>query len=249
MWGIMVREFRLVVNTPINVGLSIITPLLYGFLFATSLAGSVDTVAVGGTVAKYLTFVAPGIGGLGLLIYANMCGTSVWQERISGMLREIASCPISAAEYVAGKTIANSGMSMIQGMLVMLVFTMLLDKRVTLLQILLGLLVMLGGGIALVSLYCTLWTLMPSTQAGSLAANILTMVMLFTAPVFYSVDSMPPVLRSISGLNPLTHIVLVLRAVLLGQTLRSVYLVGVVMASALLMAVNTIVLGRSMSAL
>ena len=249
MRGIMIRELRLFLNTPVNVGLSVLTPLLYGFLFAASLSGSIEAVVVGEATMKYLAFVAPGIGVLGLLMFANMCGAGVWQERVSGMLREIASCPISATEYAAGKMIANSGIAMIQGTAVMLMFTMLLDRQPTLAQLTLGLAVMLCGGIALVSLFSTLWALMPSTQTGSLVANIMTMVMLFTSPVFYPISSMPVLLRNLSSLNPLSHIVSVLRAVLFGQALDPAYLAGLIAVTVLLVIINTMVLARSMSTL
>lgn len=241
------RELRLFLNTPVNFGLSALTPLLYGFLFATSLAGSVQTVSSGGFSVPYLTFVTPGIGVLGLLMFANMSGAGIWQERVSGMLREIASCPIGPLEYALGKLLANSGMAMVQGSVVMVMFSVSMSNTVPLTRLLLGLLALLVGGILIVSLYTALWTLVPSAQTGSLLANLATMVLLFTSPVFYTIESMPPALRSVALYNPLAYITTVLRSVLLGQAVPLRYPLVLVGFVVLLTAISTYSCNRLMS--
>ncbi|MCL4424503.1 MAG: ABC transporter permease [Firmicutes bacterium] len=215
MKGIIIREIRLFVAAPINLGVTLLTPILYGFLFAASLSNALPVVSYQSTTVSYLQYVAPGLATFALVMFANMSGPAVFQEKASGMLREIASCPITPVEYVLGKLITGSGIAAAQALLIFLVFGAFAQLHPTATMLLKLVVVLVIGALGFISLYNSIWVLVRNPQTASLISSMLTTVLTFTSPVFYTIENMPKLLRPLAQVNPMTYVVGLLRYVTL----------------------------------
>jgi len=69
--------------------------------------------------------------------------------------------------------------------------------------------------ICLGSLFHALCGMITSMQTFLVLTNLLYSILLFTSPIFYPLDAMPFLLRTVALLNPVTYAVNVLRDVLL----------------------------------
>ncbi|MHB8927846.1 MAG: ABC transporter permease [Bacillota bacterium] len=249
MKGLIVREARIFLNAPLNLVVTLVTPLLYAFLFAESLSGTLPAVTYGGRPIPYLSYVAPGIAVFATLMFSNMSGPAIFQERVSGMLKEIATCPVTPTQYAASKIIVNSALALIEGLIVIGLFEVVLGGIWTARNLSLAALVLITGAIWLVSLYNLMWTLIRNGQTVSLVSNILSMVLVFTAPVFYPITSMPAFLQAVAVVNPLTYIVVTLRSVLFGYALDPTYVTVLLAGAALFIFGHVFASEKSMTSL
>jgi len=213
--GIVIREIRLFLAAPINLGITLLTPILYGFLFSLSLSNALPVVSYQSNTVSYLQYVAPGLATFALVTFANMSGPAVFQEKASGMLREIASCPITPVEYVLGKLITSSGIAAAQALVIFLVFGAFAQLHPNATILLKLVVVLVIGALGLISIYNSIWVLARNPQSSSLICSTLTTVLTFTSPVFYTIEDMPEPLRPFAQVNPMTYIVGLLRYVTL----------------------------------
>lgn len=217
MKGILVREISIFLRAPINVALSIVVPLIYGLIFVTSLSGVTPTIQSDGVEINYLLFALAGVAVFAVLMFANMVGAAVYQERVSGMLREIATCPVTPLNYVMGKLLAGAGVVLAETVVLVAALSLIYSQVpvVTALAGLSAIAVLMLGALCLISLYSFIWNVINNPQTASLLTNLLTTTMIFSSAIFYSPPYMPTVIRIISYANPLTYIVTPLRAIML----------------------------------
>lgn len=249
MKGLLLREVYVLLTAPINLALALVTPLLYGLMFSTSMAAAVPTIGYQGLAVPFLHYVLPGIVGFGLLMFSNTAGPAVFQERASGMLREIATSPVSALDYAVSKIISNTVIASTEGLVLMVALAKVFGFCLEYSSILAVMGALLLSASCLVSGFNALWAAIANVQTASLVSSILTMVMLFSAPVFYSESTMPQALQFIGSVNPMTYVVRALRQTILGSSLDLSTVLVLSGLAIILVALSALALSRSMTRL
>ncbi|MGE5207104.1 MAG: ABC transporter permease [Chlamydiota bacterium] len=160
-------------------------------------------------------FFVPGIiGSLTLVMITLLTAFAVVREREIGTLEQIMVTPIRASEFILGKTIPFFLIGLLDIVFIALVGTLWFavpfrgSVAVLALGSVLFLLCLLGIGL-LISTVCT-------TQQQAMVTSFFFSMPAVTFSGFgFPVSSMPPVMQSLTYLNPLRHFLVILRSVYL----------------------------------
>lgn len=245
--GVIYRELRLYGYSRLNIVLSVTTPFLYALLLATSLDRAVGRVNVDGIEVAYSVFVVPGLVVLALVTSVMTSAQSVFQERDSGMLLEILSCPITTNDYVFGKFVGTTIVGSMHGILLLGTMSLLFRIPWGLPYIFLAIVAIPLACLLIVSLYLVVCSLLKSLQTFILTMNLLSMVLMFSSTIFYPAEALPTPLKFLSFVNPVSLAAKLMRVILIGPAaeLARVSLVFVV-TCALLVTFSVSLLRRKL---
>ncbi|MBN1263056.1 MAG: ABC transporter permease [Candidatus Pacebacteria bacterium] len=167
---------------------------------------------------NYLNFLAPGVMGQTILFMAIFNGVELIWDRQFGFLKETLVAPISRLEIVLGRVLGGATIATFQGVLVFcLTLPLGFRPEISLLSVSAPGLMFL---IALVytALGTAIASLMKDFHGFQLIMNFLVMPTYFLSGAIFPLESAPPVLKSISRVNPLTYGIDGLRQVLTGTS-------------------------------
>jgi ABC-2 type transport system permease protein len=192
---------------------------------------------------SYLDFLAPGIIAQSGLFVAIFYGIQIIWERDAGVLTKLLVTPTPRSALILGKSFA-AGIRAIAQVIVVLIVSLLLGVSLTdnPLHIL--------GAIGIVVLGAAFFSCLSMTIAGVVLkrdrlmgiSQMITMPLFFASNALYPVSVMPPWLRILSKVNPLSYEVDALRGLLTGShadlwldfgVLLVAVVIGVVTASSL----------------
>ncbi|OGI15063.1 hypothetical protein A3K63_05200 [Candidatus Micrarchaeota archaeon RBG_16_49_10] len=185
-------------------------PVFWLLIFGGSLRASVD---VGGI--DYRSFISPGVVAMSLMFTSVFSGVSIIWDRELGFMKEMLVSPVSRLSIVVGKALGTATTSLIQGIMVMLI-AILLGLKVGLATFLLTVPLMLLISIGLVGIGISIGSLMNNVEGFQLIMNFIVMPMFFLSGALFPISNLPPTLKLITYLDPLTYAVELLRHVLIG---------------------------------
>lgn len=191
----------------------------------------------------YLGFIAPSIVGLLILVLPTMLmAMSLGGEKERGTIEQLVVTPVGGLEILLGKMAAYSLIGWFDGALALGIAVSLFGLRIQ-------------GSIMLVAVFLLVFTL-ASVSVGTLSSvfsknqiqavqQFIPMIFLsiFLSGVFYPLESMPPSLRPVTYLIPLTYMNHALRALItkgagLEVVLPDLVALGVYAAAVMTMAVT-----------
>ncbi|MEW6517669.1 MAG: ABC transporter permease [candidate division FCPU426 bacterium] len=164
---------------------------------------------------NYLTYVVGGIVAMTTLFGGIYGGTSVVWDRRLGFLQKMLAAPISRASIPLGKMLAVAFQALLQ------VAMILLLARLFGVHFRTGL-----PGLAVVMLLASLFALGMSGLSLALGAriksmetlfavmNVLTMPLIFSSPAMFPARAMPSWLLAIAAWNPVTYVLIPMRALI-----------------------------------
>ncbi len=194
-------------------------PVIWIFIFGTALNAAF--FANGNTGANfqgapdYFNFIASGMFVVIPITFAGRSGGSIFVDRLTGYLDRLLVSPVSRETIVLSKVVASVILGMVQAT-ILLVATVLFGLRISALSVvpvlILGASVMMtayGFSVAftLLSMRIRRW---PTQQ---LVASLLTTPIMFLSNAFYPSATIPPLLRDIMLLNPLSYAINVARSI------------------------------------
>ena len=153
---------------------------------------------------SYLQFIFPGMIGMTILFSSIFSSISIVWDREFGFMKEMLVAPISRLSIVVGKTISGTLISAAQAVII-LVLVPFLGIRLGLLQFIEVVSVSLLVSFCITSLGILIAARLTSFDGFNIIMNFLVMPMLFLSGAMYPVTSLPPVLRHLTQLNPLTY--------------------------------------------
>jgi len=190
-----------------------VQPVLWLLLFGEVMAHVRGMAQAGGS---YLDFLAPGILAQSVLFVAIFYGLSAIWERDLGVLHRYMVSPAPRSALVIGKALASSARGLSQS-LVIYVCAMLLGVRLSFGPAhILGVVAFIMLASALFSTFSLIVACIVKTRERFMGVGqFLTMPIFFASNAIYPIGMMPPWLRAISGINPLSYEVDGLRSLML----------------------------------
>ncbi|MGB9093295.1 MAG: ABC transporter permease [Gallionella sp.] len=206
-------EMVKLVRDPTEVISRAIQPVLWLVVFGQVLA-QVRGIHTG--QLSYLAFITPGILAQSVLFSAIFYGIAVIWERDLGVVHKLLVSPALRVSLVFGKAVAAGFRGILQAVVIYLLAIVmhvsLNADPLAILAVLAG--VMLGSGIfATFSLIIA--CIVRTRERFMGIGQLLTMPMFFASNAIYPLDIMPPWLRVIAQVNPLTYLIDALRGLMI----------------------------------
>jgi len=171
----------------------------------------------------YIQFIFPGIVAMSLIFSAMWSGISIIWDREFGFLKEILVAPIPRTSIVMGKVMGGATQAMVQGGITLL-FAPLVGVKISLLGFvsLLGIMAIISFSLS--SMGIALASRIYSYEGFGTISNFVIMPLFFLSGAIYPVQTLPPWLKVIVSLNPVTYGVDLMRGTVLGVFQFSVFL-------------------------
>ncbi|MDW5550347.1 MULTISPECIES: ABC transporter permease [Methanosarcina] len=230
-WRDMLRfvRFRTLLFT------SLVQPALWLAFFGVAMSNNFDRLtatmpAVPGVRAVgYLTFIGAGVIAMTTLFTSLFGGTVLLFDKNWGLMRETLSSPLPRIHIIVGIGLSAMTKSFIQAAVIM-VFGLLLGVKFfegyTATQVLIsliGIALFIGAfSLGFLFLSAAIAITMESPEGMQAVITLLTMPFFFTSNALYPANSFPPVLRALSTINPLTHLVSGIRYFAIGSDFSSI---------------------------
>ena len=207
--AIVEGDLRKLRHDPFDIFTRMVQPALWLIIFGQAMA---NARAIPVTESSYLDFMAPGILAQSVLFIGIFYGISLIWERDMGILHKILVTPTPRSLIVLGRGISG-GIRAISQIFMIFLLSFLLDIHLRFDPLsLLGifLMVMLGGAI-FSTLSLTVASIVKKRERFMGIGQVLTMPLFFASNALYPITMLPPWLKTLSFLNPLTYQVDALR--------------------------------------
>jgi len=214
---------------------SLVQPALWLAFFGVAMSNNFNRLTAtlpaipGVRTIGYLTFIGAGVIAMTTLFTSLFGGTVLLFDKNWGLMRETLSSPLPRIHIIIGIGLSGMTKSFIQAAIIM-VFGLLLGVQFfegyTLTQILfslLGIALFVGAfSLGFLFLSAAIAITMESPEGMQAVVTLLTMPFFFTSNALYPANSFPPVLRALSTINPLTHLVSGIRYFAIGSDFSSI---------------------------
>jgi ABC-2 type transport system permease protein len=214
--AIWYREYKVFLREKSRIVASIVTPVLWLFIFGGGLGRS---VSIPGT--NYQAFIYPGILAQSVLFSSIFFGVYIVWDRKVDFLKEVLVAPVSRGAIFVGKVVGGATDSMIQ-VVILLALGLALSASGAItglhlgaVRIVLALLVLALTTVACVSVGLIIGSLMESPEGFQLVSSFVVFPLFFLSGALFPIDKLPVWLAPFTLLDPLTYGVDGLRAVLL----------------------------------
>lgn len=211
IYAIWLREAKVFIREKERIASSIISPLLWLFVFSVGIGNTVDMQNI-----SYQSFVFPGIMIMSMLFTAVFYGLYIIWDRKLDFLKEVLVAPASRSSIFLGKALGGMTNTLVQAA-VLLVIGAFFILPISILQLayLIPLLVLIA--FSMVNLGLIIGSNLRSEEGFGLASNVVIWPLFFFSGALFSVENLPPILKDITALDPITYAVDALRTVLLGS--------------------------------
>jgi ABC-2 type transport system permease protein len=227
------REFIVFRREVSRVVSSIVSPLMWLLLFGGGLGG---TVEVGG--ARYQAFIFPGIVIMAVLFTSIFYGVYIIWDRKIDVLKAILVAPVSRLAIFGGKVLGGCTDALLQAIVLLLVGFFFVSY--TPLGFILAVGVVTLTAIGFVALGLAIGAFFDSLEGFQLIGTFVVFPLFFLSGALYPLGNVPPWLRALSYVDPVTYAVDATRYAMLGQATFPLALdLGVLVA----FAATTVVVG------
>ncbi|WP_410510132.1 ABC transporter permease [Methanosarcina hadiensis] len=214
---------------------SLVQPALWLAFFGIAMSNNFERLTAtmpaipGVKTVGYLTFIGAGVIAMTTLFTSLFGGTVLLFDKNWGLMRETLSSPLPRIHVIIGIGLSAMTKSFIQAAVIM-GFGLLLGveffRGYSLIQILyslLGIMAFVGTfSLGFLFLSAAIAITMESPEGMQAVITLLTMPFFFTSNALYPVNSFPPVLRALSTINPLTHLVSGIRYFAIGSDFSAI---------------------------
>lgn len=224
------REFKVFTREKSRVISSLVSPLMWLFLFGTGVGSAVEIGGVG-----YRDYIYPGILAMAVLFGSVFFGLYIVWDRKLDVLKAVLVAPVSRISIFFGKVLGGCTDIVIQASVLLLLS--FLFPSVNPWGIPLALFILLVTAIAMVSLGLAIGSLFESLEGFQVVSTFLVFPLFFLSGALFPVDQrLPAWLLSAVRANPLSYTVDGVRGALLGLNTLPIYLdLGTIALFALIM--------------
>ncbi len=206
--------------------------------------GSIVKLPTGG---DYLDFIVPGIVGMSLLFTSIFTGSAVLWDRQFGFLKEILVTPNSRVSIVIGRIFGGATTALFQSLIVVIISLLIGFHMHVSVVTPLAIVFMLLIAATFISLGLALGSLISDFQGFQLVTSFFTMPLFFLSNGIFPVSILPPYVRIITYLNPLTYGIDGLRIAFLGTGTFPIWidLLALVISTVVLMALASFAFSKT----
>lgn len=213
-WWVCWRELLHFLRSKVSILASIVQPLVWLLLMGNIFR---QTSNLPGFPARsYMDFMTPGVLAMVALFGGSFGGmTIIWDRRV-GFLNKLLALPISRASIVMGKMLSVAIRTALQLLIVLLIAYLLGVRPVTGvwgIPFLLGIAVLLTFAFSGISI--TVGALVKQPETFWAVVNFLTVPLLFMSSALFPLEFVPPWLRTLALLNPVTYAINALRTLMI----------------------------------
>jgi ABC-2 type transport system permease protein len=175
---------------------------------------SVQTVGVVSGTPSYFDFIAPGIMAMTVMM-SVMTGlpVAISQEKEVGTLDGMMVAPINRLSIILGKTLGQTARGLLQGVVILVLATVLFHVAIQG-SILLVFALLLLGVFSFVGLGIVITSFAKDQETAQMMMMTLMFPMMFLSGVFFPIQQMPWYMQDISRVLPLTYASQALRKVM-----------------------------------
>ncbi len=217
IYAIWLREAKVFVREKERVVASIISPLLWLFVFSTGIGSTVV-----GSAQQYQAFIFPGIIVMSILFTSVFYGLYIIWDRKLDFLKEVLVAPASRSSIFLGKALGGVTDAMLQSFVLLVVgaiFIVPLDPlRLLALIPLLALIAFSTASLGLI-----MGANLHSQEGFGLVSNFVMWPLFFFSGALFPLQNLPGYVRDISLLDPITYSVDAIRFVLIGTSAFPLY--------------------------
>lgn len=166
---------------------------------------------------NYLEFIAPGIIAMSILFTAVFSGIEIIWDRQFGFLKETLVAPITRWQIMIGRTLGGATVAIFQGLIVLILSTLLGFRIETFALIPQMLIFMILISLLFTALGTAIASVLEDMQGFQLIMNFLIMPFFFLSGALFPLNGVPAVLQGIAAIDPLSYGVDGLRGTITGQ--------------------------------
>jgi len=200
VYVICLREFKKFFREKSRLLGTLARPVLWLFVVGNGMSSLIRPQAG----FSYLQFIFPGMIGMTILFSSIFSSISIVWDREFGFMKEMLVAPISRISIVIGKAISGTLISVAQAVLIMVLIPFL-GIGITVAQFFEVVAVSVLVSLCITSLGILIAARLTSFDGFNIIMNFLVMPMLFLSGAMYPVTAMPPALRQLTLINPLTY--------------------------------------------
>ncbi|HVU06615.1 MAG TPA: ABC transporter permease [Candidatus Paceibacterota bacterium] len=192
---------------------SLFQPILYMLAMGYGL-GSVFQQAGQG---NYIEFLVPGIVGMNIIFTSMFSGMEVIWDRQFGFLKETLVAPMSRFNIMLGRTLGSATIAAGQGLVVLLLATLLGFRLENWLMIVPAFLIMFVISLLFTSLSTMIGSVLKDMQGFQAVMNFLIMPLFLLSGAMFPLTNLPKLLQFATNIDPLSYGIDAMRAVLIDQ--------------------------------
>lgn len=206
--GIVRRDLRRALRQPSRLVGGLARPFVWLLLVATGY----NAIANPGHGISYREFVFPGVVVMACLFGGSLTAVSTVYDREFGMLRLMLASPAGSAAVLAGRAISATLVGTLQGLVVLAAAPFV--APVTFEGMAVAALAVVFSSLVSALLGLLLAARLRSVENFAGIINVLLFPLLYISGALYPSSTLPSVLRWIAQVNPVTHMVELVRAAL-----------------------------------
>jgi ABC-2 type transport system permease protein len=166
----------------------------------------------------YLQFLVPGIVGMSIIFSSMMSGMELVWDRQFGFLKETLVAPVPRVSIMLGRVLGGATTAWFQGVLVLALSLAIGFRPESLSLVPAALALMFLTAILFSAFGLIVGTLITDMQAFPLVMNFLVMPLFFLSGAMFPLRGLPPALRVVTALDPLSYGIDAMRQVLIGAS-------------------------------
>jgi ABC-2 type transport system permease protein len=184
-------------------------------LFLLALGYGLGSVFQAAGQGSYLQFLAPGVIGMAIIFTSIFNGMQIIWDRQFGFLKETLVAPVSRVAIVLGRTFGGATVATLQGCIVFALTLGLGFHPHSWALVIPAILVMFLMASLFSALGITVASFVTDMQGFQLVMNFLVMPMFFLSGALFPLTNIPPLLRTLATIDPLSYGVDGMRALLI----------------------------------
>jgi ABC-2 type transport system permease protein len=154
---------------------------------------------------NYIQFLVPGIVAMSVLFTALFSGIEIIWDRQFGFLKETLVAPVSRMEIMIGRTIGGATVAMIQGTIVFILSFFVGFRPSGVGNLVFAVVFMALTAFLFTGLGTAIASLLEDMQGFQLIMNFLIMPLFFLSGALFPLNNLPPALRFIITVDPLSY--------------------------------------------
>jgi len=154
---------------------------------------------------NYIQFLVPGIVAMSVLFTAVFSGIEIIWDRQFGFLKETLVAPVTRMEIMIGRTIGGATVAMIQGCIVFVISFFAGFRPLGAGNLAFAFVFMFLTAVLFTALGTAIASRLEDMQGFQLIMNFLIMPLFFLSGALFPLNNLPPVLKVIIAVNPLSY--------------------------------------------